>query len=74
MARYLLAEEKLWKDLKLITLQDQQWHLRPFDHNYMGVDLSIETICYVMSGFNHLYLNNDTNCFIIGCANPKQTL
>ena len=28
MARYLLVEKKLKKDLKLITLEDHQWHLR----------------------------------------------
>lgn len=35
MAKYLLAQEKLRKDLKLITLKDGQWHLRSLDHNFV---------------------------------------
>ena len=37
MARYLLAKEKLKKNLKLKTLEDHQWHLRSLDHNSVGV-------------------------------------
>ena len=33
MLRYLMAEEKLRKHLKLITLEDHQWYLRSSDHN-----------------------------------------
>jgi hypothetical protein len=37
IARHLLAEEKLRKDLKLITMKDHQWHLRSLNHNFVGV-------------------------------------
>ena len=35
--RYLLTKEKLRKDLKLITLENHQWHLRSSDHTFVGV-------------------------------------
>ena len=37
MARYLLTKEKLRKDLKLIILEDHQWHLRSSGLNFVGV-------------------------------------
>jgi hypothetical protein len=37
MARYLLANEKLRKGLKLIILEDHLWHLRSSDQNSMSV-------------------------------------
>ena len=37
ITRYLLAKEKFRKDLKLITVEDHQWHLRSLDHNFVGV-------------------------------------
>ena len=37
MARYLLAKKKLRKVLKLITMEDHQWHLRSSDKNFVGV-------------------------------------
>ena len=37
MPRCFLTKEKLRKDLKLITLEDHQWHSRSLDHNFVGV-------------------------------------
>ena len=37
MATYLLTKEKFRKDLKLITLEDHQSHLKFSNHNLVGV-------------------------------------
>ena len=42
MARYFLTKERLRKDLKLITLEDHQWHLRHSDENFAGVVKSLD--------------------------------
>ena len=43
MARYLLVEAKFKKDMKVITLEGHQWHLRSSDHNSVGVDFNTES-------------------------------
>ena len=43
MARYLLAKDKFRKYLKLITLEDHQWHFMSSNHNFVGVGLSTKT-------------------------------
>ena len=47
----------------------------------IGVKVRVWTFCaehkklvYVISGFNHLNLNNDKTCFISKCVNPKQIM
>ena len=35
MVRYLLAKEKLMKDLKLVIREDHHWHLWSSDHNHL---------------------------------------
>ena len=37
IASHLLAKEKPRKYLKLITLEDHQWHLRSLDHSFVDV-------------------------------------
>ena len=37
MVRYLLAKEKLTKDMKLINVEDHQWHLISSDHDYVAI-------------------------------------
>ena len=51
MARYVQAEEKLLKDLKPITIEDHQWHLRSLDQNIVGVNLSIKSWMLCMEWF-----------------------
>lgn len=56
MARYLLTKETLGKDLKLITLEYHQWHLRTLDQNFVGViRVYCVECCKDFGSMSHIY-------------------
>jgi hypothetical protein len=51
MASHLLVIDKLMKNLKLITLEDHQWHLRYAYYNLLGV-VKVDCVeCCIEFGF-----------------------